>query len=38
MGLDTPKFGVLAGVRVVFSAMEVAAPFAAGLMAEWGLR
>ncbi|BCX80149.1 L-carnitine CoA-transferase [Campylobacter sp. 19-13652] len=36
MGLDTPKFGVLAGVRVVFSAMEVAAPFAAGLMAEWG--
>lgn len=36
MKLDTPNFGVLSGVRVVFCAMEVAAPFAAQMLAEWG--
>lgn len=31
-----PKFGVLQGVKVVFSAMEVAGPLGPHLMAEWG--
>src|SRR5581483_11694758 len=31
-----PDFGPLAGVRVVFSGVAVAGPFAAQLMAEWG--
>ncbi|MCL2595477.1 MAG: L-carnitine CoA-transferase [Promicromonosporaceae bacterium] len=33
---DIPKFGPLAGVTVVYSAIEIAAPTAAALMAEWG--
>lgn len=32
----TPKFGPLAGLRVVFSAIEIAGPFSAQLFAEWG--
>lgn len=32
----TPDFGPLSGVRVVLSAMEIAGPFSAHLMAEWG--
>lgn len=31
-----PAFGVLEGVKVVYAAMEIAAPSAAALMAEWG--
>lgn len=31
-----PAFGVLEGVKVVYSAVEIAAPTAAALMAEWG--
>ncbi|NTW39126.1 MAG: L-carnitine CoA-transferase [Cellulomonadaceae bacterium] len=31
-----PPFGVLEGVKVVYSAVEIAAPTAAALMAEWG--
>lgn len=31
-----PAFGVLEGVKVVYAAMEIAAPTAAALMAEWG--
>jgi L-carnitine CoA-transferase len=31
-----PDFGVLSGVKVVYSAVEIAAPTAAALMAEWG--
>ncbi len=31
-----PEFGVLSGVKVVYSAVEIAAPTAAALMAEWG--
>lgn len=31
-----PGFGVLEGVKVVYSAVEIAAPSAAALMAEWG--
>lgn len=34
--INTPEFGPLSGVRVVFSAMEIAGPFAAQMMAEWG--
>ncbi len=32
----TPAFGNLEGVRVVFSGIEVAGPFGAQMMAEWG--
>lgn len=31
-----PAFGVLEGVKVVYSAVEIAAPSAAAMMAEWG--
>ena len=31
-----PQFGVLDDVRVVYSAMELAVPKAASLMADWG--
>ncbi|GHS88661.1 L-carnitine CoA-transferase [Actinomycetota bacterium] len=31
-----PAFGVLEGLKVVYSAVEIAAPSAAALMAEWG--
>lgn len=31
-----PGFGVLEGMKVVYSAVEIAAPSAAALMAEWG--
>ena len=31
-----PAFGVLEGTKVVYSAVEIAAPSAAALMAEWG--
>lgn len=34
--LNTPKFGPLSGVRVVFSAIEIAGPFSAQMLAEWG--
>ncbi|WP_028109876.1 L-carnitine CoA-transferase [Ferrimonas futtsuensis] len=34
--LFTPEFGPLAGVRVVFSGIEIAGPFSAQMMAEWG--
>lgn len=34
--IKTPKFGPLSGVRVVFSAIEIAGPFSAQLLAEWG--
>ncbi|MCW7754571.1 L-carnitine CoA-transferase [Desulfobotulus sp. H1] len=34
--LNTPEFGPLQGVRVVFSAIEIAGPFAAQMLAEWG--
>ncbi len=34
--VSTPKFGPLHGVRVVFSALEIAGPFPAQMMAEWG--
>lgn len=34
--INTPEFGPLSGVRVVFSAMEIAGPFSAQMMAEWG--
>ena len=34
--LGTPQFGNLSGVRVVFSAVEVAGPTPAHLMADWG--
>lgn len=34
--INTPEFGPLAGVRVVLSAMEIAGPFSAQMMAEWG--
>ena len=36
--INTPEFGPLSGVRVVFSAMEIAGPFSAQMMAEWGGR
>ncbi|HEY0187941.1 MAG TPA: L-carnitine CoA-transferase [Cellulomonas sp.] len=31
-----PGFGVLEGVKVVYSAVEIAAPTAAAMLAEWG--
>lgn len=31
-----PQFGPLAGVRVVFSGIEIAGPFAGQMFAEWG--
>ncbi|EAK5229913.1 L-carnitine CoA-transferase [Campylobacter jejuni] len=34
--MNTPKFGPLSGVRVVFSAIEIAGPFSAQTLAEWG--
>ncbi len=34
--VNTPGFGPLAGVRVVFSAIEIAGPFSAQMLAEWG--
>ncbi|NJB66402.1 L-carnitine CoA-transferase [Desulfobaculum xiamenense] len=34
--LNTPKFGPLSGLRVVFSAIEIAGPFSAQMLAEWG--
>ena len=34
--LTTPTFGPLSGVRVVFSGIEIAGPFAAQMLAEWG--
>lgn len=34
--VNTPKFGPLEGVRVVFSAIEIAGPFSAQMLAEWG--
>ena len=33
---DKPSFGVLDGVKVVYSAVEIAAPTAAAIMGEWG--
>ncbi|AQW80747.1 crotonobetainyl-CoA:carnitine CoA-transferase [Campylobacter pinnipediorum subsp. pinnipediorum] len=36
MKFNTPKFGPLSGVKVVFSAMEIAGPFSAQILAEWG--
>ena len=35
--LPMPKFGPLAGLRVVFSGIEIAGPFAGQMFAEWGL-
>ena len=35
--LPMPEFGPLAGVRVVFSGIEIAGPFAGQMFAEWGL-
>ncbi|OED45114.1 L-carnitine CoA-transferase [Endozoicomonas sp. (ex Bugula neritina AB1)] len=34
--VSTPEFGPLHGVSVVFSALEIAGPFPAQMMAEWG--
>lgn len=34
--LPMPAFGPLAGVRVVFSGIEIAGPFAGQMFAEWG--
>ena len=34
--LFTPGFGPLKGLRVVFSAIEVAGPYSAQMLAEWG--
>lgn len=34
--LPMPVFGPLAGVRVVFSGIEIAGPFAGQMFAEWG--
>ncbi|MBM7824785.1 L-carnitine CoA-transferase [Arcanobacterium pluranimalium] len=36
MEMNKPSFGVLDDVKVVYSAVEIAAPTAAALMAEWG--
>ena len=33
---QVPPFGVLENVKVVYSAIEIAAPSAAAMMAEWG--
>lgn len=35
-GLSMPAFGNLEGLKVVYSAVEIAGPVAAELMAEWG--
>ncbi|MEA1960550.1 MAG: L-carnitine CoA-transferase [Bacillota bacterium] len=35
-GTDIPAFGNLQGLKVVYSAVEIAGPFAAQLMGEWG--
>lgn len=32
----TPEFGPLKGLKVVFSAIEIAGPFSAQMLAEWG--
>lgn len=34
--VQTPDFGPLQGVKVVFSAIEIAGPFSAQMLAEWG--
>lgn len=34
--VQTPKFGPLHGMKVVFSAIEIAGPFSAQMFAEWG--
>lgn len=34
--LSMPTFGPLAGLRVVFSGIEIAGPFAGQMLAEWG--
>ncbi|WP_419777190.1 L-carnitine CoA-transferase [Malaciobacter marinus] len=34
--IQTPKFGPLSGMKVVFSAIEIAGPFSAQMFAEWG--
>ncbi|ETS99338.1 MULTISPECIES: L-carnitine CoA-transferase [Providencia] len=34
--LPMPEFGPLSGVRVVFSGIEIAGPFAGQMFAEWG--
>ncbi|WP_196595191.1 L-carnitine CoA-transferase [Pectinatus frisingensis] len=34
--IDIPKFGNLQGLKVVYSAIETAVPFAAHIMAQWG--
>lgn len=34
--VEKPSFGVLDDVKVVYSAMEIAAPTAAAIMGEWG--
>ncbi len=34
--LTMPKFGPLSGLRVVFSGIEIAGPFAGQMFAEWG--
>lgn len=34
--VTTPKFGPLSGMKVVFSAIEIAGPFSAQMFAEWG--
>ncbi|XEG68555.1 L-carnitine CoA-transferase [Edwardsiella tarda] len=34
--LSMPKFGPLSGLRVVFSGIEIAGPFAGQMFAEWG--
>lgn len=34
--LNIPSFGNLEGIRVVVSAIEIAGPFSAQMMAEWG--
>jgi len=34
--IHTPEFGPLKGVRAVFSAIEIAGPFSAQMLAEWG--
>ncbi len=34
--VQTPKFGPLSGMKVVFSAIEIAGPFSAQMLAEWG--
>ncbi|MBQ0214744.1 L-carnitine CoA-transferase [Proteus vulgaris] len=34
--LPMPQFGPLSGVRVVFSGIEIAGPFAGQMFAEWG--